>query len=412
MATKKRRIDSYGKLFPLVENEKNTAVYRLSIYLKRKIDLSTLYKAVELTLKEFPDFKVTLKKTFFNYYLEPINNDIIIFKETNDACSKIDLKATNGYIFKISYGPKNINIDFYHILTDGTGATLFTRILIEHYLDLIGNKPITVEDILYCKDSYIALASSNNSPRIKKKSENSSSYVVKGKYLKTGCNITHLITDLQPIIQFCKKNNITVTGYITSILAKSIYETNKEYIKGNKKIKFSIPVDLRKFYDYKTVSNFFEYFNVNITKEEAAKDFTYLFNKVKNTFKEELHAEYFNYRVHQNVKILNQHFTKIIPLFIKKTISNLAYSNFVDSGTVLLSNIGKIPFSSYYQQYINYAFFIPNPEKTNLKCSICSTNDKLCISFATYFKDNIIENKCYEYLKKEGFNVILKNNYL
>lgn len=407
-----RKLDSYGKIFPLVETERNTAVFRITIFMNLIVSPQKLKKALILTLDKFQDFKVTMKKGFFKYYLQVINNDVVVKKDQNDSCTKIDLAKNNGYLFRVTYNENRINIDFYHILTDGTGASLFAKELVEHYIDLIKGANINTSLLLPCHDCYKKSTTIKVDKVSKRKNPSGKSYIVKNEFLPKGSSITNITTDLKEITALCKRNNLTITQYIVSLVAKSIYETNEQKMKQKERIKISIPVNLRNYFKFETVSNFFDYFNVSISKTEAAEELKKLTLRVRNIFQEELIREKFISRVRQNAALLNQRFSKLIPINIKKPIASFFYKTFVESSTVILSNIGQISFQEEYNKYVDNVIFVLNPEEKTIKCSICSTNNKLSINFATYFKDNNIEKKCCEFLKRDGLNILFEKKYI
>src|SRR5688572_32321528 len=64
------RLDNAAKIYPAVQNEELTAVFRLSCRLKDRIKAKPLLAAVRKIEDRFPYYKVKPKKGFFWYYLE------------------------------------------------------------------------------------------------------------------------------------------------------------------------------------------------------------------------------------------------------------------------------------------------------------------------------------------------------
>ena len=63
-----RKLDNAAKLFSLDE-KKNTNTFKLSVYLKDKVDAKILKSAVIKTLDKYPNFKVKMKSgMFWNYF--------------------------------------------------------------------------------------------------------------------------------------------------------------------------------------------------------------------------------------------------------------------------------------------------------------------------------------------------------
>ena len=76
-----RRLDNTAKLFAAVSGEDLSSVFRISANLKEPVDQELLHRALLLTLPEFENFRVTLRKGFFCYYFETNDRDPVIEKE-------------------------------------------------------------------------------------------------------------------------------------------------------------------------------------------------------------------------------------------------------------------------------------------------------------------------------------------
>lgn len=83
------KLDNVGKFYSFTNKNKIPAVFRYSVCLTNEIDKDILQKALDETLKIFPNFNCHLKKGFFGYYLENTNNRINVYKENSKICSKI-----------------------------------------------------------------------------------------------------------------------------------------------------------------------------------------------------------------------------------------------------------------------------------------------------------------------------------
>jgi len=58
-------LDNAAKIFPAVSNKEVTYVFRISVVLKHKIHIKSLFSAVLTIEKRFPYYRVILKKGFF-----------------------------------------------------------------------------------------------------------------------------------------------------------------------------------------------------------------------------------------------------------------------------------------------------------------------------------------------------------
>ena len=73
-----RRLDNTAKLFAAVSGEDLSSVFRIAAVLKEPVEPELLHKALLLTLPEFENFRVKLRKGFFWYYFETNNRDPVV----------------------------------------------------------------------------------------------------------------------------------------------------------------------------------------------------------------------------------------------------------------------------------------------------------------------------------------------
>lgn len=406
-----RKLDNSAKIFPISSGKKYSTVFRLSALLKENIDKNTLEEAVKKTLKKYKSFKVKMKEGFFWYYLEENFKEPIIEEEKEYPCKYIEPKTNNGYLFKVTYFEKKINIDIYHALTDGGSGTVFFREIIYTYLELKhkdefeNNERIArkIED--YIEDSYIK----NYNKKLSKRDQSGKAFEVKGKKIKLGAiSAIHEIIDLEDVKREAKKYQVTITQYLTSVLIYSIYNAN--YKSSKRPIKTCIPVNLKKYFPSDTMSNFFSYITI-VTNKEEITSFENLLEFVKKEFKEKLSEEEIIKTMSANVKLGNNLFIKSIPLILKKIIVRLSYMEIRKYTTITYSNIGRIGIIGDYQKYIDYFLMLIAPEPVEkIKCSSCSFENKMVFTFTSILNSNKIEKFFYEFLKSQNIKVEIESN--
>lgn len=406
-----RKLDNSAKIFPISSGKKYSTVFRLSALLKENIDKNTLEEAVKKTLKKYKSFKVKMKEGFFWYYLEENFKEPIIEEEKDYPCKYIEPKTNNGYLFKVTYFEKKINIDIYHALTDGGSGTVFFREIIYTYLELKhkdefeNNERIArkIED--YIEDSYIK----NYNKKLSKRDQSGKAFEVKGKKIKLGAiSAIHEIIDLEDVKREAKKYQATITQYLTSVLIYSIYNAN--YKNSKRPIKTCIPVNLKKYFPSDTMSNFFSYITI-VTNKEKIASFENLMEFVKKEFKEKLTEEEIIKTMSANVKLGNNLFIKSIPLILKKIIVRLSYMEIRKYTTITYSNIGRIGIIGDYQKYIDYFLMLIAPEPVEkIKCSSCSFENKMVFTFTSILNSNEIEKFFYEFLKSQNIKVEIESN--
>ena len=123
------RLDNAAKIFPAVTNKKETNTFRVQMELTEVVDSDLLQLATNNILNRFPMFKVRLKLGLFWNYFEKNERPLKIRPLTSKVNEKIIPKENNGYLLKVFYYNNLIVVEFFHSLTDGTGALIFLKAL-------------------------------------------------------------------------------------------------------------------------------------------------------------------------------------------------------------------------------------------------------------------------------------------
>ena len=112
-----------------------------------------------------------------------------------------------------------------------------------------------------------------------------------------------------------------------------------------------------------------------------------------------------------NVKIGNNPFIKIVPLFLKKAIVRLSYIEIRKYTTTTFSNVGRVGIIGKYQPYIDMIFMLIAPEPVEkIKCSACSYENKMVFTFTSILNDCSIENRFYSFLLSNDIKVKIESN--
>ena len=408
-----RRLDNSAKIFPISAGKKYSTVFRLSAVLNENVNPVTLKKAVQKALEQYEFFKVKLKDGFFWNYFEYNSKEPIIEKEREYPCRYIEPQKNNGYLFKVTYFEKKVNIDIFHSLTDGNSGITFFREIIYNYIELAHEKEFQEELRLVKKidssaeDSYIK----NYDKNAKGNASTKKAYKLMGKKIKFGAvSAIHEFIDLEILKNECKKYDATITQYLTSVLIYSIYKANYIKNKDTRPIKVCIPVNLKKYFPSNTISNFFSYITVE-AKMERLKKFDDIVEFVKKDFTKKLAEEEIQKTMSANVKLGINPIIKRIPLILKKPIVRLSYLEIRKYTTTTFSNIGRIGIIGKYKKYINSFLMLIAPEPVEkIKCSACSFENKIVFTFTSILNNCEIEKYFYNFLKERKIEMEIESN--
>ncbi len=410
-----RKLDNSAKIFPLSSSKKYSSVFRISAVMKEKISPRLLEKAVNRALEKYEFFKVRLKQGFFWYYFEYNDKKIVIEEEKDYPCKYIDPATNNDYLFKVTYFDSKINIDIFHSLTDGNSGIQFFKEIVYQYIEIahsndFKNNLRTSRKIdVNVEDSYLK----NYNKKAKSNEISKKAYLLKGKKIPfEAVRATHEVINLTDLKEQTKIKNVTMTQYLTAVLIQAIYKGNMKKQKNNRPIKICVPVDLKKYFKSKTLSNFFSYITVSADVDEIDLDnFDTILKLVKNDFEELLKPEEISKTMSLNVKLGNNFFIKIIPLFLKQIFVRLSYLEIRKYTTTTFSNIGRIGIIAEYQKYIDQFLFLIAPERVEkIKCSTCSFEDKMFFTFTSVLRDINVEDKFEKILIEQGIKVKRESN--
>ena len=412
-----RKLDDQAKVFTLASNKKYSSIYRLSVLLKENIDESLLQKATEMAITKYRAFKVKLKFGLFWYYFEENELMPIVSEEVEYPFKKINDKANNEYLFKVTYFHKKINLEVFHALTDGNGAILFLNDIIYRYLEMKYPNEIPVHKKEFrrmSEDTEDAYKKSYVKKRAKIK-KIKRAYMLQGEELDKGeYGITHNIINLKELKDYAKSEGCSLSEYLVGLIAYSIYETNYRIYNGKRPINISVPINLKKYIKTETISNFFSYMQVSIAlKEKKVYTFNEVLNLVKKEFEKKLILDKILSTITKDAGSTNNIFVRIVPLVLKKLAFRIGSMQVKRKFTTSFSNRGIVSVEDEYKPYIDGYFVILSPDwAEKIKCGIVSYGEDIVVTFSTVLKENLVENKFKELLNERNITNRIEGNDL
>ncbi len=412
-----RKLDDQAKVFTLASNKKYSSIYRLSVLLNENIDKDLLQQSVELAIKKYRAFKVKLKSGLFWYYFEENELMPVVSEEVDYPFKKVNDKANNEYLFKITYFHNKINLEVFHALTDGNGAILFLNEVVYRYLEMKYPDKISEHKKEFRKmseDTEDAYKKSYVKKRVKTK-KIKKAYMLQGEELEKGeYGITHEIINLKELKEYARSVGCSLSEYLVSLIAYSIYETNYRIYNGKRPINISVPINLKKYIKTETISNFFSYMQVSVAlKEEKVYTFDDILILVKKEFEKKLILDKILSTITKDAGSTNNIFVRIVPLVLKKLAFRIGSMQVKRKFTTSFSNIGVVNVEGDYKEYIKGYFVILSPDwAEKIKCGIVSYENDIVVTFSTILKENLVENKFKELLKERNISVRIEGNDL
>ena len=399
-----RRLDSQAKVFTLVSNPKYCSVFRFTVRLKESVDGKCLLEAYKQAIEKFKVYKVKLKFGLFEYSLVENDKEVLVFeKEEEPIITKINTKENNDYLIKVVYSGNEIYFDFYHALTDGAGAVKFIRNLLGRYVEIKYNsldKEYLNDNIVISENEDIYVECSSSYEKVEYPF--SEGYRVFGTTRNDNkIEMNHFNMDVNEIKAKAKECGVTISMYFTAIIAFTFYKLSldnkyKQNIKKGKlkPINLCVPISLEKYFDKKTLSNFFSHMFVSIDLANEKKyTFEEILEDVKKQFEDKMKLEKIMGVLNSNISKMNTLILKIIPLGIKKASFVLGSLKMKKQFSMTVSNVGKLDYSEKVNNFIEHSYVnLACDWAEKVKCGISSFGNDFTITFCSNIYEKEFEN--------------------
>ena len=400
-------LDDSAKIYPISIGHGVMSVFRLSAYMKDDIVPELLQLALTFTIKRFPSFATSLKKGVFWHYLDTVKRRFVIEEEYDVPCRPLKVSLTGSITFRVLYYKKRISVEFFHVVTDGTGGMNFLKVLLTEYLRLTGveiNNDGSVWDINETPSAKEISNEFSNVPLTEKAGGLGGKPVVQmsGRISKiTPCRMLHFKMDTNTLKEVAKRYNVTVTNYLICLMFLAIAKAT-EQVEGD--VVVQVPVNMRKFYPSTTLRNFSLYGCIKINLKDIT-DMESLTKEVSTQLVEKTSKEKMsemNTNAHKLVRSI-----RFLPLVIKQPIAKAVYGILGDKVfTTVISNLGVVQMPKECSEYIDYMDFGLGTALTNrASCSVVTYGNITTFTIAKRTLDPTFEEKMYDLLTNDGIEI-------
>lgn len=410
------KLDNTAHLFPSIAGENMTNVYRISVVLKEEIQKEILQQALDMVLPKIDGFNVRMRTGVFWYYFEENGRKAPTVKEESRfPCRYIRQNKNRNYLFRVSFYQKRINLEVFHVLTDGMGGINFLRELTYQYLRLVhpelqeqSGDSLSEDTSLSREDSFVRNYKRSRPSGFNKEK----AYLIKEDRLPAGeFGVMHGMMSVKELKEVAHRYGASINEYLVSVFVWSVYKELFHGMPGKRPIRVAVPVNLRPFFDSDTTKNFF----VMVSAEfRPAKD-SYSFEEVVKIVCDSLHAQInkehledlFSYSVSNQMNKL----MRPIPLFVKNIAMRLVYEKSAVANTTTITNIGNVKIEELYQPYIDYFHaFLAMSKGQSIKGTICSYRDTLVFTFSSIFSEALVQKAFFRKIASDGAEVKIETN--
>lgn len=410
------KLDNAATIYPAICSSNWNYVFRVSAELKKNIDKDKLQQALDLTVKRYPIFNVCIRNGLFWHYFQPVAGTPLVEEEKEYPCQPFNVNKKQALIRVLYYNNK-ICFEIFHALTDGYGATVFFNTLLTCYLELCGNKIAISDKRFNVQDNFVeeegedAFRQYARFDKTKSRKEHKA-FAVEGELMPPSVlKIIKGTASVAKVKEVAKTFDATVNEFLSAIYINSMLMQKKRSKSSKLPVKLSVPVNLRRHFETRTLKNFSAYYNLELPLDKEDVDFATLIKIIqqqKATFNDEFLLRFLS----SNVKSERNFFVRIMPLSIKDFVLKMVY-NFL--GEVLytstISNIGVIDLPDNVAKHIeSYYVSLGSTKLNRFNLAVVSLNDKMEMCFTSRLKSNQIMQDFFTQLASFGIDVEVETN--
>lgn len=403
-------LDNAAKIFPPTSHGADSGVFRLSCQLSEPVRPELLQQALAQALSQFPHMQMVLRRGLFWYYLEQSTKVPQVVGEHAPVCSPL-YYGSRSPLFEVSYWRDKVNLEIYHVLTDGSGAISFFRALLTRYLILCHPQmqmPAGAEAPAYARQEDSFQRYYEKKPGALCPAAPRRAYHLKGpRRAEGGLLALEGVAEVQRVLDAAHRHGATLTVYLCAVLFTAIRQ--QMYARERSRpVVLTVPVDLRGYFPSDTGRNFFGTFPVAYDFSRQDEDFDCVVRATAQAFRHTLTPQHLKKRMNQLAALEHQPFIRSVPLFIKNPIMRFAGTLSDRGETAVLSNVGRFEMPAAFTGFVRGISVFMSTHA--LQLCVCTYGDKLHLGFTSVFASPAVQRGFFTRLAEDGIAVEIRSN--
>lgn len=415
------RLDNAAKIYPAARRANWSNLFRLSATLTEDVEVAVLQSALDVTVRRFPSICARLRRGIFWYYLQELEHAPTIREEYSYPLTRMSRDDIRSCAFRVIAHRNRIAVEFFHSLTDGTGALIFLKTLVAEYLQQRYGIRIPAEKGVLgrleepspeeMEDSFLKYAGPVKASR----KENNSWHVTGTPDPDGFLHLTCLQVPVQAALQKAKEHNVSLTAFLGAVMLMALQNLQAEKIPEQRKrpsIKVLIPVNLRRLFPSKTLRNFAYYTTPEIQPKLGRYEFDEICKIVKHWMGVEATPKVMGMKIATNVADERSLLVRLIPLPLKNLVMKAIFDAVGEEKSCLsLSNLGAVELPEEMLGYVERMDFILGVQAAYPhNCGVLSFGDTLYINFIRDIRESDLEAHFYRVLHDLGLPVTVESN--
>lgn len=415
------RLDNAAKIYPAARRKNWSNVFRQSVSLTREVDRQVLEQALAVTVKRFPSIAARLRKGVFWYYLQQVDHAPPLQEEYSYPLVYMSKKEMRRCAFRVIAYRNRIAVEFFHSLTDGTGALIFLKNLTAEYLEQKYGIAIPLEHGILDRRAEpspeeLEDCFPKNAGPVPVSRKATNAWHPYGDVYRDGfLAMTCFRIDVKQALELAHRYRVTLTVLMSAALMMALLNYQAEenpVVTRQKRIKLLIPVNLRTLFPCRTLRNFAMYTIPELDPRLGSYSFEEICMVVHHKMGLEVTPKYMGGVIATNVNDEKNPLVRLIPLPIKNAVMKAIFDSVGEKKSCLtLSNLGKVTLPQVMQPYVErFDFVLGAQAAAPHNCSMVSYGDTVNLSFIRNIRQPALERHFFRVLQELGLPATVESN--
>ena len=415
------RLDNAAKIYPAARRRNWSNVFRQSVTLNEAVDADVLRSALEVTVPRFPSIAARLRRGAFWYYLQEVEHAPDLTEEQSCPLAFMSKDEIRRCAFRVIVHRERVAVEFFHALTDGTGALIFLKSLTAEYLEqrygisvpaergvLDRREPPREEEL---EDSFLRYAGPVPASR-----RDTDAWRMGGEPQPGGfLNLTCFHLPAEDTLALAHRYGATLTVFLGAVLMQALIRLQREKVaspRRRKGIKLLIPVNLRRLFPSETLRNFSMYIIPELDPRLGEYDLEEICRVIRHKMGLEVTQKHMSRMIATNVNDERSPIIRLIPLPIKNMVMKAVFDTVGERKSCLsLSNLGSVEIPECMKPYVRrFDFILGVQAAAPYNCGMLSYGDTVYVNFIRNIREPELERHFFAVLRELGLPVTVESN--
>ena len=415
------RLDNAAKIYPAARRRNWSNVFRQSVTLTEDVDRAVLQSALDVTVKRFPSIAARLRKGAFWYYLQQVESAPAVREEYSYPLTYMSKAEMRQCAFRVIVFQNRIAVEFFHSLTDGTGAMIFLKSLTAEYLQQKHHIEIPCENGVADRgelptEEELEDCFLKNAGPVPLSRRNTGAWHMYGEAERGGfLHLTCFKLPVKDTLEMAHRYGVTLTVFISAVMMKALADLQSEKnpnVRRQKRVKLLIPVNLRQLFPSRTLRNFAMYTVPEIDPRLGEYTLEEICNVIRHKMGAEVTAKHMSCVIATNVNDEKNPLLRLVPLPIKNVVMKAVFDSVGERTSCLtLSNIGQVKVPQEMAGYIErFDFILGVQAAAPYNCGMLSYGDTVYVNFIRSIHEAELERHFFAVLQQLGLSAAVESN--